>query len=86
MIKSNESDNKGISQEQLEAINAQISALAAEQFVNLNLSAGLVEAAQMLLLGKSAPQDSAEITEDYITNTLFPRAVENVFEKYRKNC
>ena len=86
MIKSNESDNKGISQEQLEAISAQISALAAEQFVNLNLSAGLVEAAQMLLLGKSAPQDSAEITEDYITNTLFPRAVENVFEKYRKNC
>ncbi|MGB4310078.1 MAG: hypothetical protein WBI94_07335 [Candidatus Cloacimonadaceae bacterium] len=86
MIKSNESDNKGISQEQLEAISAQISALAAEQFVNLNLSAGLVEAAQMLLLEGSTSQDSAEITEDYITNTLFPRAVENVFEKYRKNC
>ena len=86
MIKSNESDNKGISQEQLEAINAQISALAAEQFVNIDLSSELVEAAQMQLLGKSAPQDSAEITEDYITNTLFPRAVENVFESYRKNC
>ena len=86
MIKSNEPDNKGISQEQLEAISAQISALAAEQFVNLNLSAGLVEAAQMLLLEGSTSQDSAEITEDYITNTLFPRAVENVFEKYRKNC
>jgi hypothetical protein len=45
-----------------------------------------VEAAQMLLLEGSTSQDSAEITEDYITNTLFPRAVENVFEKYRKNC
>jgi hypothetical protein len=40
----------------------------------------------MLLLEGSTSQDSAEITEDYITNTLFPRAVENVFEKYRKNC
>jgi DNA-directed RNA polymerase specialized sigma24 family protein len=86
MIKSDGSDNKGLSQEQLEAISAQISALAEQRFVNLNLSADLMKAVQMLLLGKSVPQDPAEITEEYIETTLFPRAVEGVFRNYQKTC
>ena len=86
MQKSEESDKKGISQEQLDAISAQISALAEQRFVNLNLSADLIKAVQMQLLGKSMPQDPAEITKDYITNILFPRAVEGVFRNYQKTC
>ena len=86
MQKSEESDKKGISQEQLDAISAQISELAEQRFVNLNLSADLVEAAQMQLLGSSVPQDPAKITQDYITNTLFPRSVDSVFAAYQQDC
>lgn len=86
MQKSEESDKKGISQEQLDAISAQIRELAAKTFHNMDLSSELISSAQMLLLGTSTTQDPAKITKDYITNNLFPKAVDSVFAAYQQDC
>lgn len=75
-----------ISQEQSDAIFGQIAELAAKTFRNMDLSMELVEAAQMQLLKKSMPHDPAEITEEFIETTLFPRAVDTVFGGFQRDC
>ncbi len=79
-------DIKGLSKEQSEAIFGQIAKLAGETFLNMDLSRDLVKAAQMLLLKDSLSQDPAEITQEFVANTLFPRAVNSVFADYQIYC
>ena len=75
-----------ISQEQNDAIFGHIAQLAAQTFRNMDLSADLVKAAQMQLLKSSLPQDPAEITQDFIANSVFPKAVNSVFAGYQQDC
>jgi len=78
--------NRGISQEQLEAIKKQVTGLAEETFTNLNLSADLVEAAQMQLLKITISPGECEITQEFVATNLFPRAVTGVFRDYQMTC
>ncbi len=80
------SDIKNMSKEQSDAIFGQIARLAREIFSNMDLSSDLVKAAQMLLLKSSMPQDPAEITKEFIADSLFPRAVDSVFAAYQQDC
>lgn len=75
-----------ISQEQSEAVFGQIAQLATQTFSYMDLSSDLVKAAQVQLLESSISQDSAELTQDFVANTLFPKAVDNVFAGYQKDC
>ena len=75
-----------LSQQQGEAIFGQIAELSAQTFRNIDLSATLVEAAQVLLLKNTFPQDAAEFTPEFVANTLFPKAVTRVFTAYQMDC
>ena len=80
------SNTEGMSKEQSDAIFGQIARLAKETFCNMDLSSDLVKAAQMLLLKISLSQNPPEITQDFVTNFLFPKAVNSVFGGYQKDC
>ncbi len=80
------SDIKSMSKEQSDAIFGQIAWLAREIFSNMDLSSDLIKAAQMLLLKSSMPQDPAEITKEFIADSLFPKAVDSVFAAYHRSC
>ncbi len=75
-----------IGQEQSDAIFGQIAQLAAQTFSNMDLSSDLVNAAQMQLLDSSMPQDPAKLTQEFVANSLFPKAVDDVFAGYQKDC